>query len=153
MAFELDDLDRKILRLLQEDASRPLEEIAQATGSSKTPVWNRIKRLKSRGVIKAQVALAEPEAVGLDHCFFVLVRTSQHEPDWLDRFTRAVRELPEILEAHRLTGEIDYILKVRVRNVAHFDAFYKSLVERVNIYNVTSSLSMEAIKETTALPV
>lgn len=153
MASELDELDRKILRLLQEDASRPLEEIAQLTGSSKTPVWNRIKRLKSKGVIKAQVALADPAAIGLDHCFFVLVRTSQHEPGWLDRFTLAVQELPEILEAHRLTGEIDYILKVRVRDVAHFDAFYKELVERVSIYNVTSSLSMEAIKESTVLPI
>lgn len=153
MAAALDDLDRNILALLQEDSSLPLEEVARRLGASKTPVWNRIRKMKASGVIKAEVALLDPEKLGLESCFFVLIRTSQHDADWLARFLRAVQERPEIMEAHRLAGDIDYILKVRVPNARAYDAFYRALIKEVSIFNVTSTLSMEEIKNTTVLPV
>lgn len=153
MTVALDDLDRNILALLQEDCTLPLDEIARRLGASKTPVWNRIRKLRAAGVIRAEVALLDPEKVGLDTCFFVLIRTAQHDSDWLARFLRAVQDRPEVLEAHRLAGDIDYILKVRVPNARAYDTFYQALIKEVSIFNVTSSLSMEEIKSTTALPV
>lgn len=152
MAIPLDDLDRKILSLLQQDASLLLDEIARRLGASKTPVWNRIRKMREAGVILGEVALLDPEKLGLESCFFVLIRTSEHDAGWLDRFLHAVRARPEVLEAHRLAGDIDYILKVRVPNARAFDAFYQALIKEVSIFNVTSSLSMEEIKNTTALP-
>ena len=152
MAEALDTLDRKILAALQEDATRPLEELARHVGSSKTPVWNRIRKLKERGVIKDQVALVDRRAVGLDSCFYVLIRTARHEKAWLDQFLAALYKRPEIVEAHRLAGDIDYILKVVVADAAAYDAFYRSLVADVSIFNVTSLLSMEEIISRTALP-
>ena len=153
MTVALDDLDRNILALLQEDCTLPLDEIARRLGASKTPVWNRIRKLRAAGVIRAEVALLDPEKVGLDTCFFVLIRTAQHDSDWLARFLRAVQDRPEVLEAHRLAGDIDYILKVRVPNARAYDTFYQALIKEVSIFNVTSSLAMEEIKSTTALPV
>ena len=153
MTVALDDLDRNILALLQEDCTLPLDEIARRLGASKTPVWNRIRKLRAAGVIRAEVALLDPEKVGLDTCFFVLIRTAQHDSAWLARFLRAVQDRPEVLEAHRLAGDIDYILKVRVPNARAYDTFYQALIKEVSIFNVTSSLSMEEIKSTTALPV
>ncbi len=152
MTARLDDLDRKILAALQEDASLSLEDIARRVGSSKTPVWNRIRRLRETGVIRRQTVILDPEALGLEACFFVLIRTSEHDPDWLARFLAAVKARPEVLEAHRLAGEIDYILKVRVKNARAYDAFYQALIAQVKIHNVTALLSMEEIKATTALP-
>ena len=153
MAAALDDLDRNILVVLQENSSLPLDEIARKVGASKTPVWNRIRKMKASGLIRAEVALVDPEKLGLESCFFVLIRTSQHDADWLDRFLKAVQSRPEVIEAHRLAGEIDYILKVRVPNARAYDAFYRALIKEVSIFNVTSVLSMEEIKNTTALPV
>ena len=153
MAEQLDELDRKILAALQQDATRPLEELATLVGSSKTPVWNRIRKLKARGVIRKQVALVEPSAVGQGSCFYVLIRTSRHEADWLERFVQALKRRPEVLEAHRLAGDIDYILKVRVADAAAYDRFYRSLVAEVDIFNVSALLSMEEIISETALPV
>ena len=153
MAAALDDLDRNILAVLQQDSSLPLDEIARKVGASKTPVWNRIRKMKASGLITAEVALVDPEKLGLESCFFVLIRTSQHDADWLDRFLNAVRARPEVMEAHRLAGDIDYILKVRVANARAYDAFYRALIKEVSIFNVTSVLSMEEIKNTTALPV
>lgn len=152
MAEALDDLDRNILALVQEDASLALEEIARRVGASKTPVWNRIRKMKERGIIRREVAIVDPEKVGLESCFFVLIRTARHDAEWLDRFLHAVRARPEVMEAHRLAGDIDYILKVRVANAKAYDAFYRALIADVSIYNVTSTLSMEEIKNTTALP-
>jgi Lrp/AsnC family transcriptional regulator len=148
----LDELDRNILRLLQEDAGLALEEIARRVGASKTPVWNRIRKMKEKGVIRGEVAIVDAEKIGLQSCFFVLVRTSQHDAAWLERFLHAVRRRPEVLEAHRLAGDIDYILKVRVPDARAYDAFYRALIAEVSIFNVTSTLSMEEIKNTTALP-
>ena len=153
MAARLDDLDKKILRALQQDAGRSLDEIAREVGSSKTPVWNRIRKLRTAGVIGAPTAIVDPQAVGLEECFFVLVRTSAHDPEWQARFVAALRERPEVVEAHRLAGEIDYILKVRVANARAYDRFYQALIAEVRIHSVSALLSMEQLKATTALPV
>ena len=152
MAVRLDETDRKILAELQVDASQSLDEIARAVGSSKTPVWNRIKRMREAGVILRQTAILDPDALGLEACFFVLIRTSEHEAEWQRRFLHALQERPEVMEAHRLAGDIDYILKVRVGNARAYDTFYQALIAEVRIYNVTALLSMEEIKSTTILP-
>ena len=152
MAVRLDDLDRKILRELQADAGQSLDDIAKKIGSSKTPVWNRIRKMREGGVIGAQTVVLDAEKLGFDACFFVLTRTPAHEADWQARSLKALRARPEVLEAHRLAGDIDYILKVRVRNARAYDEFYQALISEVDIYNVTALLSMEEIKSTTALP-
>ncbi|MBV0911513.1 Lrp/AsnC family transcriptional regulator [Anianabacter salinae] len=151
-AVRLDAMDRKILAELQRDASQSLDEIAGRIGSSKTPVWNRIRKLREAGVIGQQTVILDPEKLGFDACFFVLVRTSEHEAEWQQKFLAALRARPEVLEAHRLAGEIDYILKVRVANARAYDAFYQALISEVKIFNVTALLSMEEIKSTTMLP-
>ncbi len=152
MPVQIDALDRKILVALQEDASRSLEEIAKHVGSSKTPVWSRIRKLKEAGIIGQHTVLLDAEALGLEACFFVLIRTSEHEADWQARFLRILRDRPEVMEAHRLAGDIDYILKVRVTNARAYDVFYQALISEVRIYNVTALLSMEEIKSTPLLP-
>ncbi|MEM9210750.1 MAG: Lrp/AsnC family transcriptional regulator [Pseudomonadota bacterium] len=152
MNVSIDGLDRKILSQLQRDASQSLELLAKSVGSSKTPVWNRLKRLKEQGVIQKEVAILDADALGLETCFFVLVRTSEHEADWQERFLKALQDRPEVLEAHRLAGDIDYLLKVRVANARAYDTFYQALISEVKIFNVTALLSMEEIKMTTALP-
>ncbi len=150
---KLDELDRKILIALQQDSAQSLEEIAAKVGSSNTPVWNRIKKLKARGIIDREVAIVNPGAVGPDMCFYVLVRTAQHEADWIEQFLAAQKRRPEIMEAHRLAGDVDYILKVRAADAAAYDAFYRSLTADVSIFNVTSLLSMEELISTTELPI
>ena len=153
MSASLDGLDRKILAQLQEDASLSLDEIARKVGSSKTPVWNRIRKLKAAGVIGRQTVLLDPIALGLEACFFVLVRTSEHDAEWQARFLTTLQARPEVMEAHRLAGDIDYILKVRVKNAKAYDVFYQALIAEVKIFNVTALLSMEEIKSTTVLPI
>lgn len=151
--MELDALDRKILRELQRDATRSIDSLAAELGTSRTPVWTRIQKMRKAGVIERQVALVDPAALGLHETFYVAVRTDQHEPDWLQRFSSAVQDMPEILEAHRLAGDIDYLLRVQVKNPADFDRFYKALIARVKLHNVSSMLSMECLKRTTELSV
>ncbi|MDJ0827885.1 MAG: Lrp/AsnC family transcriptional regulator [Rhodobacter sp.] len=152
MDIRIDAMDRKILGALQRDAGQSLDEIAKEVGSSKTPVWNRIRKMREAGVIGQQTVILDAEKLGLEACFFVLIRTSEHEAEWQERFLKALRERPEVMEAHRLAGEIDYILKVRVANARAYDAFYQALISEVKIYNVTALLSMEEIKSTTMLP-
>jgi len=152
MPVQIDALDRKILREMQKDASQSLDDIAKKVGSSKTPVWTRIRKLRDAGVIGRQTVMLDAEALGLEACFFVLVRTSEHEADWQNKFLAALRARPEVMEAHRLAGEIDYILKVRVPNARAYDAFYQALISEVRIFNVTALLSMEEIKSTPLLP-
>ncbi|WP_417244136.1 Lrp/AsnC family transcriptional regulator [Celeribacter sp.] len=152
MGVQLDEMDRKILRELQHDASQSLDEIAKTVGSSKTPVWNRIRKMRENGVIGQETVILDAESLGLEACFFVLVRTNAHEAGWQEKFLQVLKARPEVLEAHRLAGEIDYILKVRVTNAKAYDAFYQALIEEVSIYNVTALLSMEEIKYTTELP-
>jgi len=152
MDIRLDAMDRKILAALQRDAGQSLDEIAREIGSSKTPVWNRIRKMREAGVIGQQTVILDPEALGFEACFFVLIRTSEHEADWQQRFLAALNARPEVMEAHRLAGDIDYILKVRVANARAYDEFYQALISEVKIYNVTALLSMEEIKSTTMLP-
>ncbi|MEM8663786.1 MAG: Lrp/AsnC family transcriptional regulator [Pseudomonadota bacterium] len=149
----MDDLDRRILAVLQEDASLPVQAIAERVNSSKSPVWSRIRKLREAGVIAREVAILDPAAVDREEVFFVTVKTSSHSAVWLERFATAVAEMGEIQEAHRLAGEIDYLLKVRVKDTRAFDTFYKRLVAEVDLFSVTSMLSMETLKETTAIPV
>ena len=153
MTAALDPLDRKILVELQRDAAQSLDDIAKTVGASKTPVWNRIRKMRAVGVIRGQTALLDAEALGLEACFFVLIRTSEHDAAWQDAFLRTLRDRPEVLEAHRLAGDIDYILKVRVPNARAYDTFYQALIAEVKIFNVTALLSMEEIKSTTVLPI
>ncbi|OWU83275.1 ArsR family transcriptional regulator [Oceanicola sp. 22II-s10i] len=153
MSVRLDDTDRKILSQLQQDASQSLDEIARKVGSSKTPVWNRIRKLREAGVIRAQTVILDAETLGFEACFFVLIRTSEHDAGWQKQFLAALLKRPEVQEAHRLAGEIDYILKVRVKNARAYDVFYQALISEVKVHNVTALLSMEEIKSTTALPV
>jgi Lrp/AsnC family transcriptional regulator len=152
MPVRIDDTDRKILAELQRDASQSLDDIARNVGSSKTPVWNRIRKLREGGVIGQQTVVLDAEALGFEACFFVLIRTSEHEADWQRRFLKALQDRPEVQEAHRLAGDIDYILKVRVKNARAYDAFYQALISEVRVHNVTALLSMEEIKSTIALP-
>src|SRR5680860_1347596 len=114
MAVRLDDLDRKILAELQADGGQSLDDIAKLVGSSKTPVWNRIRKMREAGVIRHQTYLLDAEKLGFEACFFVLIRTSEHDAAWQQAFLRALQGRPEVQEAHRLAGDIDYILKVRV---------------------------------------
>ena len=153
MATRIDDTDRKILRALQVDADRSLDEIAREVGSSKTPVWNRIRKMREAGIIGAQTVQLDAEALGFEACFFVLIRTSEHDASWQVAFLKALLERAEVQEAHRLAGDIDYILKVRVQNARAYDVFYQALISEVKVHNVTALLSMEEIKSTTALPV
>ena len=153
MSVRLDETDRKILSQLQQDASQSLDEIARKVGSSKTPVWNRIRKLRDAGVIGAQTVILDPEALGFEACFFVLIRTAEHDAEWQKLFLDVLKKRPEVQEAHRLAGEIDYILKVRVANARAYDAFYQAMISEVKVHNVTALLSMEEIKSTTALPV
>ena len=151
--MKIDDTDRKILVELQTDAAQSLDDIARKVGSSKTPVWNRIRKMKEAGIIGVQVVQLDADALGFEACFFVLIRTSEHEADWQRKFLAALQARPEVQEAHRLAGDIDYILKVQVRNARAYDRFYQSLIGEVKIHNVTALLSMEEIKATSALPI
>ena len=152
MAAQLDAVDRKILAALQEDASQSLDGIAEQAGASRTPVWHRIRKLRAAGIIRQHTVLLDPGKLGFEACFFVLVQTSEHQKEWQDRFLEALNSRPEVLEAHRLAGDIDYILKVRVRNAKAYDDFYQALISQVKIFNITALLSMEEIKATTELP-
>jgi Lrp/AsnC family transcriptional regulator len=152
MGVRLDELDRKILVQLQQDGGQSLDEIAKIVGSSKTPVWNRIRKMREAGIIRQQTFLLDAEALGFEACFFVLIRTSEHDAAWQAKFLQALRDRPEVQEAHRLAGDIDYILKVRVANARAYDTFYQALISEVKVHNVTALLSMEEIKSTTMLP-
>ncbi|MBY8975827.1 Lrp/AsnC family transcriptional regulator [Rhodobacteraceae bacterium NNCM2] len=151
--MELDDIDLRILRLLQQDASMAIEAIGAEAGLSRNACWRRIKQMEEAGVIAARVALVDPKAIGLGLLVFISVRTDQHAPEWLDAFTRAVSELPEILGVYRTAGDLDYLLKARVADVASYDRLYQRLIRRVELSDISASFVMEEIKETTALPV
>ncbi|MYM55740.1 Lrp/AsnC family transcriptional regulator [Thalassovita mangrovi] len=152
MTVRLDQTDRKILAELQRDAGQSLDEIARKVGSSKTPVWNRIRKMREAGIMGPQTVVLDAEKLGFEACFFVLIRTSEHEAEWQEKFLRALQNRPEVMEAHRLAGDIDYILKVRVKNARAYDEFYQALISEVRVNNITALLSMEEIKSTTELP-
>jgi Lrp/AsnC family transcriptional regulator len=148
----MDPNDRRILSLLQEDGSLSVQDIARRLDLAPTSCWRRVKALEDSGVLRKRVALVDAEAVGLGLVAYVFVRTNQHEPSWLKRFAEAVSTMPEILETHRLSGETDYLIKAVVADMKGYDTFYKRLISAVPLYDVSTSFSMECIKETTALP-
>lgn len=149
----MDAIDRRILRLLQADATLPVAEIAHRVGLTQTPCWKRIRKLEAQGILRARVALVDPAAVGAGVTVFMAVRVREHSAEWLDRFARAVDDMPEVVEFYRMSGEVDYLLRVVVPDIAAYDAFYKRLIARVPLGDVTSSFAMERIKYTTELPI
>jgi Lrp/AsnC family transcriptional regulator len=150
--FYMDSFDRKILTCLQSDASLSVAEIAEQVGLSATPCWRRIRNLEKAGIIRGRVALLDRHKLGLGTTVFVAVRTREHTEDWLDAFARAVNDFPEVVELHRMSGDVDYLLKVVVADITAYDDFYKRLIARVPLSDVSSSFAMEEIKSTTALP-
>lgn len=149
----LDDHDVKLLRLLQDDSDRTVQELADAVGLSATPVARRIKRLEEAGIIRKRVALLEPDALGLRATLFIFVRTNRHDAEWLDAFSRGVARLPEVVEFYRMSGDVDYLIKIVLPEIAAYDAFYKKLIAIAPLSDVSASFAMEAIKNTTELPV
>ena len=149
----MDKIDRKLLALLQDDADRPLNELAEAVHLTPTPCWKRIQRLQREGVIRKKVVLCEPAKLNLGLTAFVAVRTTQHSDAWLKKFAAAVQTIPEIVEAYRMSGDIDYMLRIVVPDIAGYDAVYRRLIRAVELSDVSSSFAMERIKYSTALPV
>ncbi|HEY1746510.1 MAG TPA: Lrp/AsnC family transcriptional regulator [Xanthobacteraceae bacterium] len=149
----MDAIDRKILTVLQEDASLAVAEIGNRVGLSSTPCWKRIQRLEADGVIQRRVALVDQDRVGLGITVYVSIETGDHSQDWLERFAKVVRAMPEVMELYRMAGDVDYMLRVVVPDIAGYDTFYKRLIAAVPLTNVTSRFAMEKIKSTTALPI
>jgi len=149
----MDAIDRKILAVVQEDASLSVAEIGQRVGLSSTPCWKRLQRLETDGVILRRVALVAPEKIGLGITVFVSVETGDHSNAWLKRFAEVVSAMPEVMEFYRMAGDVDYMLRVVVADIAGYDTFYKKLIAAVPLKNVTSRFAMERIKSTTALPI
>ncbi len=148
----MDHIDREIIRLLQADGSLSAREIAEQVGLSTTPCWRRIRQLEDRGVLTGRVALADPAALDLGLTAIVHIRTSDHSDEWLRRFVAGIEPFDEIVEAYRTSGDIDYVLKVVVPDIAAYDAFYKRLIAAVDLFDVRSVFVMEELKRTTALP-
>jgi Lrp/AsnC family transcriptional regulator len=149
----MDAIDRKILVLLQDDASLSVAEIGHQVGLSSTPCWKRIQKLEAEGVIAKRVALVDPDKVGLGITVLVSIETSDHSEEWLDRFAKTVGAMPEVMEFYRMAGDVDYMLRVVAADMHAYDQFYKRLIGAVPLKNVTSRFAMERIKSTTALPI
>jgi Lrp/AsnC family transcriptional regulator len=149
----MDAIDRKILAVVQEDASLSVADIGQKVGLSSTPCWKRLQRLEADGVIMRRVALIDPEKIGLGITVFVSVETGDHSQEWLAKFAEVVNAMPEVMEFYRMAGDVDYVLRVVVHDMASYDTFYKKLIATVPLKNVTSRFAMERIKSTTALPI
>ena len=152
MTSILDEIDRNILTALQKDAAQSVDMLAETVNLSRNACWRRVKRLEADGILKQRVALVDAEAVGLGLSVYLMVKTNQHEPAWLKQFGAAIAEMPEIVGAHRMSGELDYVLRVRVADVPAYDRFYQRLIAKVSIADVSASFVMEDIKDTTALP-
>lgn len=148
----MDSLDKKILRILQEDVTISVADIAKRVGLSTTPCWRRIQRLEELGVIRRRVALVDPKRINLGVTVFVSIRTASHSVEWLKRFSEVISAFPEVVEFYRMSGEIDYLLRVVVPDIAAYDAFYQRLIEKIDIRDVSSAFAMEQIKYTTELP-
>ena len=147
----MDRLDRKILRLLQEDATLAVADVAKKVGLSTTPCWRRIQKLEEEGVIKRRVAILDPDRINARVTVFVSIRTNSHSHEWLRRFSEVMQEFPEVVEFYRMSGDVDYLLRVVVPDIAAYDAFYKRLIAKIEIRDVSSSFAMEQIKYTTAI--
>ena len=152
MSQIIDETDRRILQVLQTDASLSVYDISAAVHLSRNACWRRIKALEQAGVIRARVALVDPARVGVPLMAMVLIRTNAHDAQWMDQFQTALRALPEVVGAYRMTGDLDYVLRVRVADVPAYDAFYKRLTARISVSDISASFVMEEIKETTAVP-
>jgi Lrp/AsnC family transcriptional regulator len=152
-AQTMDAIDRKILAVLQEDASLSVAEIGTRVGLSSTPCWKRIQRMEAEGVILKRVALVDQDKLGLGVTVFVSIETGDHSQAWLSKFAEAVQAMPEVMEFYRMAGDIDYMLRVVVADIPGYDAFYKRLIANVPLKNVTSRFAMEKIKAATALPI
>lgn len=150
--LSFDRIDLRILSLLQEDASLSLAEVAERVGLSTTPCWRRVQALQEAGVIRKRVALLDPEKVGAGVTVFVMVRTSRHDPEWLQRFAGGAAAIPEVVELYRMSGVTDYLLKVQIPSIAAYDAVYKRLIAVAELADVSSAFAMEQIKYTTAVP-
>ncbi len=148
----LDETDRRILARLQQRCDEPLEELGTLIGLSRNAVWRRIKALEERGIVTGRVAVVDPAAVRLGLMVFIQVRAAHHSADWLDQFRRAVRAMPEILGVYRMTGDLDYLIRARVADVADYDRLYQRLIDRVEMGDVSASFVMEELKEGQALP-
>jgi len=148
----LDATDRALLRLLQEDADIPMAKLAEAVNLSPTPCWRRLQRLKDEGVIRKQVTLLDPEKLNVGVTVFVAVRTNQHSETWFRRFHATVMQIPEVVEFYRMSGDVDYLLRIVVPNIGAYDGVYKRLIRGADLSDVSSSFAMEQIKFTTALP-
>lgn len=148
----MDSTDRKILAILQEDASMAVADIAKRVNLSQTPCWRRIQKLTDEGVITKRVALVDPDAIGLGLTVFVEIESGDHSKEWTERFSAEVTDMPEIMEIYRMAGEVDYLLRITVPNMTAVDDFYQRLIEKVPLKNVTSRFAMERVKFTTAYP-
>lgn len=148
----MDATDLKILAIIQEDCSLPINEVAARVNLSQTPCWRRIQRLESQGVIRRRVALLDPAAVGAGISVFVSVETGDHSAEWLQRFADLVADMPQVMEVYRMAGDVDYLLRVAVGDMAQFDDFYRRLIALIPLKNVTSRFAMESVKSTTAYP-
>ncbi|HRD76873.1 MAG TPA: Lrp/AsnC family transcriptional regulator [Hyphomicrobiaceae bacterium] len=148
----MDAIDLKILAILQRDATLPVAEIGKEIGLSTTPCWRRIQRLEEQGVVQRRVAVLDPVAVNCGVTVFVSIKTDAHSLDWLEKFNSAVVDFPEVVEFYRMSGDVDYLLRVVVPDIAAYDAFYKKLISRIEIAKVSSAFAMEQIKCTTELP-
>lgn len=149
----MDSTDRKILALLQDDASMSVADIAKQVNLSQTPCWRRIQKLSDSGIITKRVALVDPDAVGLGLTVFIEIETGDHSREWLSRFADAIKQMPEVMEIYRMAGDVDYMMRISVPNMAAVDAFYQRLIELVPLKNVTSRFAMERVKYTTAYPI
>lgn len=149
----MDAFDKSILRILQKDCTASISEIAEKVGLSTTPCWRRIQAMEKSGVIKGRVALADPEKLNVGLTIFVMVKTNQHNPDWLAQFAKIADDLPEIVEFYRMSGDVDYLLRVVVSDMKVYDDFYKKLITKTDFSDISSSFAMEELKYTTALPV
>ncbi|GGX18419.1 AsnC family transcriptional regulator [Pigmentiphaga litoralis] len=148
----MDDIDRRILTVLQEDATLPVSELAKRVGLSTTPCWKRVQKLREDGVITKQVVLCDPAKIDLKLTVFVEIRTNRHNDAWLRKFAKIVREVPEIVDVYRMSGDVDYLLRVVVRDIEGYDAVYRKLIRAVEVFDVSSRFVMEKIKYSTALP-
>jgi Lrp/AsnC family transcriptional regulator len=149
----MDAIDRKILIALQDNVNISIAELADRVGLSQTPCWKRIQKLEASGIIERRVAILAPEKIGLDLTVFVQIETGDHSAGWLDTFGDTVRAMPEVMELYRMAGDVDYMLRVVVADMAEYDAFYKRLIEAIPLKNVTSRFAMERVKSTTAFKV
>lgn len=151
--YFMDTTDKRILDLLQMDASLTVKQVAEQISLSVTPCWKRIQKLEEQGYIRARVALLDPKKINANVTVFVAIKTDQHTVQWIERFNKEVNELPEVMEIYRMSGEVDYLLRVVVSSIEAYDRFYKKLIDRIELSNVTSNFAMEQIKYTTALPI